>query len=62
MGKLVDADVPGSGGDPLEAGIGADGIQGKEQTPVANVMGFIATNVPKVPQRILRLVTLAERP
>ncbi len=38
MGKFVDADVLGSGGNPFETGIGAGSIQGQEQTPVANIM------------------------
>ena len=38
MGKFVDGDVPDSGSNPRETGIGADCIKGKEQTPVANIM------------------------
>ena len=38
VGKFVDADVLGSGGNPFESGIGAGSIQGQEQTPVANIM------------------------
>ena len=38
VGKFIDADVFGSGGNPFETGIGTGSIQDQEQTPVANIM------------------------
>ena len=38
MGELVNADVGHSGGDPLEPGIGAKRIEGKQQAPVAHIV------------------------